>query len=507
MRNGNLVYSWWEVYHRIMMNGYQFRLYPTKDQEQTLLRWIGCQRLIYNAKVSEDRYFRSFKRQFLAVVGEPIPIDQGYSHFKTELTPFLNEVPSQVLRNGAVLWKQAYSRHFQGLGGRPKFHKRSGEQSVWLTSELFSFKPQVDRETGDILRYNLQVGTRKFPVGEIDYVSHRQHELPASIHISVRAGKWFLSFSAQDDTVTVPDSDRDRAALIEAVAQELRQLPADALAAHTCGADRGVAKPLMTSNGHVYDLSPVQKERIEESREQKKKWQRRAARRKKGSKNQKKAYRKAARYQQYEANVRREYAHQTSRALVTDERYSLYVFEDLKIQNMTRRPKAKQDEKGRWIPNGAKAKAGLNRVILSSTWGQVVQYTEYKALRAGKLVVKVPFAYSSQECAACGYTHKGNRPTQAEFVCRRCGRTDNADHNAAVVLARRGVKKVLSGEPLTKPKKSMRMRKRVGPERSEPVQSAQKPEETDIRRDAGDPCVAHRSMSQETPPAMVETPA
>ncbi len=196
MRNGNLVYSWLEVYHGIVMNGYQFRLYPTKEQEQTLLRWIGCQRLIYNAKVSEDRYFRSFKRQFLAVVGEPIPIDQGYSHFKTERTPFLSEVPSQVLRNGAVLWKQAYSRHFQGLGGRPKFQKRSGEQSVWLTSELFAFEPQV--------------GTRKFPVGEIGYVSHRQHELPASIHISVSAGKWFLSFSAKDDAATVPDNGRNR---------------------------------------------------------------------------------------------------------------------------------------------------------------------------------------------------------------------------------------------------------------------------------------------------------
>ncbi len=363
-----------------MMNGYQFRLYPTKEQEQTLLRWIGCQRLIYNAKVSEDRYFRSFKRQFLAVVGMPVPIDQGYSHFKTERTPFLSEVPSQVLRNGAVLWKQAYSRHFLGLGGRPKFKKRSGEQSVWLTSELFSFKPQVDMETGEIPRYNLQVGTQKFPIGEIGYVSHRQHRIPNSIHISIRAGKWFLSFSAEDDAVNIPCHDAD--SVIEAVAHELRQLSPDILTARTCGADRGVAKPLMTSDGQVYDLLPVQKERIEKEREQKKKWQRRAARRKKGSKNQKKAYRKAARYQQYEANVRKEYAHQTSHALVMDERYSLYVFEDLKIQNMTRRPKAKQDEKGRWVPNGAKAKAGLNRVILSSAWGQVVQYTEYKALRA-----------------------------------------------------------------------------------------------------------------------------
>ena len=88
------------------MNGYQFRLCPTKEQEQILLRWIGCRRLIYNAKVSEDRYFRAFKRRFLAVVGEAIPIGQGYSHFKTEQTPFLHEIPSQILRNGAVLWKQ-----------------------------------------------------------------------------------------------------------------------------------------------------------------------------------------------------------------------------------------------------------------------------------------------------------------------------------------------------------------------------------------------------------------
>ena len=97
-------------------------------------------------------------------------------------------------------------------------------------------------------------------------------------------------------------------------------------------------------------------------------------------------------------------------------------------------------------------------------------------------------------------------PTQAEFVCRRCGHTDNADHNAAVVITRRGVTKILSGVPLTKPKKTVRMRKTVGPERSKPVQSAQKPGETEIRHDAGDPCVAHKSMIQETPAAIPETP-
>ena len=57
---------------------------------------------------------------------------------------------------------------------------------------------------------------------------------------------------------------------------------------------------------------------------------------------------------------------------------------------MTKRPKAKQDATGRFLPNGAKAKAGLNRTILASAWGQVVTFTRYKALRQGKPVITVP---------------------------------------------------------------------------------------------------------------------
>ncbi|WP_439673232.1 helix-turn-helix domain-containing protein [Cupriavidus necator] len=34
-----------------MQTGYRFRCYPTPAQQATLLRWIGCQRFIYNAKV------------------------------------------------------------------------------------------------------------------------------------------------------------------------------------------------------------------------------------------------------------------------------------------------------------------------------------------------------------------------------------------------------------------------------------------------------------------------
>ena len=86
-----------------MQIGNRFRFYPSPAQAQTLLAWIGCQRFIYNAKVGEDRYFRRFARQSLIHTGAFAPIDQQYSHFKTEQTPWLGDVPSQILRNGAVL--------------------------------------------------------------------------------------------------------------------------------------------------------------------------------------------------------------------------------------------------------------------------------------------------------------------------------------------------------------------------------------------------------------------
>ena len=490
-----------------MLNGYKFRLYPNQEQQQILFQWIGCQRLIYNAKVQEDRYFRQFAQRMVGTAGEPIPVDQQYSQFITDRTPFLRAVPSQILRNGAVKFRQAYSRFFQKLGGRPKIKKKTGRQAVWVTSELFQFLPPIDEPIGAIASYQLTLGTKKYPVGVIPYVAHRPHEVPSSIHIAVEGGQWGLSFAAEDATVVLPGNTPDAA--VEQIVEDLRHLSPDQLAERTLGGDRGVAKPLMTSDGHTFDLQPVQKERITKTRRQRKKWQRRASRRKKGSRNRQKAYRKAARYQQYEKNVRQDYAHQTSHQLVANESTDLDVFEDLKIQHMTKRPKAKKDAAGRFLPNKAKAKAGLNRAILSSAWGEVVSFTRYKALRTGKLVMLVPPAYSSQECAVCGHINPDNRLNQADFVCQDCGHTDHADHNAACVIAKRGIKKLFDGDPLTKPHKQTRIFPRkqredfrkLGPERSEVTPG-------EIAQDTGGPQPhAQRSMSQEILGINPETPA
>ena len=441
-----------------MQIGNRFRCYPTPAQEKVLLQWIGCQRFIYNAKVQEDRYFRIFAHKSLQHTGQFAPIDQQYSQFKhPELTPWLSDVPSQLLRNGAAKWMQAYSRFFAGLGGRPTIQTKHGKQSVWLTRELFSFEPIEDELTGEVTHHVLHLGAKKHPLGRLAFIAHRVYRPPASIHLSIHAGRWHLSFN-YDDSIAEPSA--------EETTEWLRSFNATGLATMTVGLDRGVQIPLAASNGQEFDFRAIEKKRLAKQEKFKKRWQRRQARRVKGSMRWKKAKRRVAQCQQYATDLRRDFCHQTSHTLVADPSYKLYVLEALKVKNMTASAKGDTEKPGKNVQQ----KAGLNRAILASGWGQIKVYTQYKALRAGKLCIEVPAHYSSQECSHCGFTHPDNRRSQAEFVCQSCHYTDNADTNAAKVLVKRGVALML-GEGVAKKKvKRARVKKqKVGAECSKPA--------------------------------------
>lgn len=428
-----------------MLTGYRFRLYPTRAQAAILLRWIGCQRVIYNAKVGEDRYFRTFARKALQHAGMFAPVDGTYAQFITDETAWLREVPAQVLRNGAASWVTAYSRFFKKLGGRPKLKRKSGRQSVWLTAELFRFEPAEGS-------YRFMVGTKKCPVGEIAYNAHRPHTPPASVRITLEAERWYLSFSTEDATI-LPDPQETADWLADFGHAELTE--------RAVGIDRGVAVPFMCSDGARYDLDDIQKARVAKKQAAARRWQKKLARRAKGGQNRRKAARRIAALHRYETDVRRDFAHQTSHRIIADPRTLLIVFEALGVQRMTRRPKAKQDANGRWVRNGACAKAGLNRSILGAMWSRTKDCCAYKAQRAGKLVIDVPAHHTSQECSRCGYIHPENRMSQSAFLCQRCGHAENADSNAATNIRNRGVARIRSGGYReTEKKRIRRMRKK-----------------------------------------------
>lgn len=85
--------------------------------------------------------------------------------------------------------------------------------------------------------------------------------------------------------------------------------------------------------------------------------------------------------------------------------------------------------------------------VHSWVFAQLGAFLADKAKIAGVAFVRVNPACTSQTCHGCGSVDKRNRRSQSEFECCRCGFVGNADHNAAIVIAQRGVER--SGEVMS----------------------------------------------------------
>ena len=121
--------------------------------------------------------------------------------------------------------------------------------------------------------------------------------------------------------------------------------------------------------------------------------------------------------------------------------------EDLDVQAMTRRPKPKLDpnKPGQYLHNGAKAKAGLNRSILSNNWSRLYGRLKDKMDANGGRLVVVPPPIPSRTCHQCGHVASENHDSQAVFHCVECGYEANADVNAAMNILGRALVKTGGG--------------------------------------------------------------
>jgi len=84
------------------------------------------------------------------------------------------------------------------------------------------------------------------------------------------------------------------------------------------------------------------------------------------------------------------------------------------------------------------------------SFAQLQAFVTYKALSKGVSVALIDPRYTSQKCSRCGHTERGNRPSQAVFLCKECGFSEHADLNAARNIRGNYIAKS-SGQPVTLP--------------------------------------------------------
>lgn len=310
-------------------------------QKQRLSQWIGCARVVWNAKCDEHQYLSAYARKHLPI-GTYAPLDQSFSQFKDrELTPWLSDCPSQILRNAAVNWYRTYQRFFKKLGGRPVRKKKSDRGSVHLTRELFRFEKCAD----GVLR--LFIGTKTKNIGYLTFKTHRPFGIPNSIRIVREAGSWFVSFSYEAEEAAA-DAGMPVFADAQSQLDWVRAQGREWLEANVVGHDRGSTVPVH-SPAQAFDFTPEQKRSKERAGKRARRLQKRLARQEKGSKRRQRTKDRIAAYKAKQRNIRKDFCHKTSRTVVGAPAL-INVFENLKLANMTRRPKPKQDEKANSFP-------------------------------------------------------------------------------------------------------------------------------------------------------------
>ncbi|MFJ6017231.1 RNA-guided endonuclease InsQ/TnpB family protein [Streptomyces sp. NPDC092952] len=206
------------------------------------------------------------------------------------------------------------------------------------------------------------------------------------------------------------------------------------------GIDMGIASFLTTSHGgHVENPRHARKVAAKLEAAQRKVSRFGRVRRDKRSANHQRAVQRVAGLYRKVRRQRLDHAHKTALDLVR--RHDFIAHEDLKIRNMIKTPAPKPDpeQPGGFLPNGAGAKAGLNRSITDAGWGVFLTILTAKAASAGREVIAVDPRNTSLQCPECGHTAKGNRPTQEKFHCVSCGHQAHADRVGALNVLRAGL--------------------------------------------------------------------
>ncbi len=379
---------------------FRFRLHPTSRQTQTLLRQLDLQRELYNAALEERIGAWKWERRSVSYVDQCRTLT-GLSDLRPEVTA-----------SGVTLCRGTLKRLDRAVIAFYRRVKR-GE-----TPGFPRFKPAQrfnSLQWEDTSGWKVKAADRRLyllGVGEVKVNYHRPLQgTPKAITVQREGTKWWLSVRCVD----VP------AMLLTPTGREV-------------GIDLGVTNLVATSDG-----KRVEGEHFgSRARDQLADAQRKLATKQRGSRRRRRQVEEVARLHHRVANQRMNAAHELSRQLVND--YDLIVLEDLAITKMARAPRAKPDpdRPGAFLPNGAKAKAGLNRSIHDAGWGTLASLLSYKAESAGRIMVTVNPRYTSQTCAECGHVEAGNRVSQAVFRCLSCAHVAHADVNAARNILRAG---------------------------------------------------------------------
>jgi len=392
------------------------RLYARPSEVEALDAHVRDARFVFNLGLEQRALWSETKRHYAQKVNVATQMRELAEARKA--SEWLR-AGSSVVQQGALRdLDRAFQNFFAGRSGFPKWRRLSDPKQSFIVRDLTV--KRLSRKWGAVLVP--KVGFVKFRLTR----EWSSIEAATSARVTRHNNVWHVAFTTPPKGKLNPNT------------------------GEMVGIDRGVANSLATSDGQFHHAPSLT---LGEQRRFVALQQKLARQKVKDSKRRESTKSKLGRLRTKLNNRRTDWVEQTTTALAR--RYDLIVVEDLRITNMVRKPKAKPnpDQPGQFLPNGARAKAGLNRAIHASQWGKIEQRLADKTN-----VEKANPKNTSRKCHECGHISENNRKSQAEFACERCDHAANADINAARNILQRYLNQPqpedISGARACKPRKS-----------------------------------------------------
>ena len=327
--------------------------------------------------------------------------------------PWYKDVHSQVLQDCVNRVKLAFDRFIKGdcngnRSGKPRFKAKNRYRSFTYT--------QISNEDITGTAINLS------KIGNCKLILHRP--IPDGFKaktaiISKKSDGWYLTISLVDESV--PENKIDVIPTVK----------------NSIALDLGLEKFAALSTGKFIDIPQYfRKEEDRLASEQQK-----VSQRKKGSRARKLLNRKVGKLHQKIARQRKQFHFETAGKIL--KKADVVFVENLKVKNMSKRAKPKQDETGKFLPNGQALKSGLNKSIADAGWSQFIDILSFKAEKAGQKVVKVDPYGTSQHCSSC--LNKVPKSLSDRWhSCSNCGLELDRDINSAILIKKLGLDVSLS---------------------------------------------------------------
>ena len=351
-----------------MRKTYRHRLYPTKAQDAALHDQLDEACRLYNAALQERRDAWKLTRHSVKYYEQANQLKAIRADGTLAVANY--SACQDVLRRVDKTFKAFFARVKRGeRAGYPRFKPRQRYDSLTFPSYGDGCKLL---DTG---RLRLQ------GAGDVKVKLHRPVEgTVKTVTVKREAGRWYACFSVECEPAPLPPTGL------------------------AVGIDLGLSSFAVLSDGAEIP-NPRQYRRAQAKL---RRAQRRVRRRRKGGNGRRKAVRELQRAHAHVRAQRADFHHKLARQLVDG--HDLIAVEDLNIKGL--------------------AGSMLAKPIHDAGWGMFLDKLAYKAESAGRTLVRVSPAGTTQTCSGCGL-HVPKTLAERQHRCSACGLNIGRDLNAA----------------------------------------------------------------------------